>query len=87
MQEVIISFYNINDTAKGKINWGRPIQRVVEKKRGLGDTDAPLWMVYTLIILLSAVWFHYFFVIYQIVRIKSEGKKQSNSIILQNENR
>ena len=72
--------------AKGKINWGKPIQPVVEKKRGLGDTDAPLWMVYTLIILLSAVWFHYFFVIYQILRIKSEGKKQSSSIILQNEN-
>ncbi len=73
-------------TAKGKINWGKPIQPVVEKKRGLGDTDAPLWMVYTLIILLSAVWFHYFYVIYQIILIKSEGKKQSNSIILQNEN-
>ncbi len=67
--------------AKGKINWGKPIQPVIEKKRGLGDTDAPLWMVYTLIILLSAVWFHYFYVIYQIIRIKSEGKKQSSSII------
>ncbi len=72
--------------AKGKINWGRPIQPDVEKKRGLGDTDAPLWMVYTLIILLSAVWFHYFFVVYQIIMIKSEGKKQSRSVIHQNEN-
>ncbi len=60
--------------ARGEINWGRPIPPEVEKKRGLGDTDAPLWMVYTLIILLSAVWFHYFYVVYQIVRIKLEEK-------------
>ena len=73
-------------TAKGEINWGKPIQPADEKKRGLGDTDAPLWMVYTLIILLSAVWFHYLYVIYQIVMIRLEGKKQSSSIIHQNEN-
>lgn len=60
--------------AAGKINWGKPIQQLVEKQRGLGDTDAPIWMVYTLIILLSAVWFHYFYVIYQIIRIKLEEK-------------
>jgi len=54
----------------GEINWGIPQPRVVEKQRGLGDTDAPLWMVYTLITLLSAVWFHYLYVIYMIVKIK-----------------
>lgn len=51
-------------------NWGVPLIPVVEERRGLGDTDAPLWMVYTLIILLSAVWFHYMYVIYMIFRIK-----------------
>ena len=61
-------------TASGEINWGKPIQPVLEKQRGLGDTDAPLWMVYTLIILLSTVWFHYMYVIYQIIRIKLEEK-------------
>ncbi len=61
--------------SNGKINWGKPIQPNLEKHRGLGDTDAPLWMVYTLIILLSVVWFHYFYVIYQIIRIKMEEKK------------
>ncbi len=54
----------------GEINWGVPVPLENEKQRGLGDTDAPLWMVYTLIILLSAVWFHYFYVIYLIVKIK-----------------
>ncbi len=60
--------------ASGEINWGKPLPLDVEKHRGLGDTDAPLWMVYTLIILLSAVWFHYLYVIFMIVKIKLEEK-------------
>ncbi len=67
--------------AMGKINWASPIQPVVEKHRGLGDTDAPLWMVYTLIILLSAVWFHYLYVIIQVIRIKLDAKKQERSAV------
>jgi hypothetical protein len=59
---------------RGEINWGKPIAPVREKKRGLGDTDAPLWMVYTLIILLSTVWFHYLYVIFLIIKIKMVGK-------------
>ncbi len=55
---------------KGEINWGIPVPLVKEKQRGLGDTDAPLWMVYTLITLLSAVWFHYLYVIFMIIKIK-----------------
>ena len=56
--------------SKGEINWGILVPLAVEKQRGLGDTDAPLWMVYTLIILLSAVWFHYLYVVFLIVKIK-----------------
>ena len=43
-------------------------------KRGLGDTNAPLWMVYTLIILLSLVWFHYLYIIITVFRIRWLGK-------------
>lgn len=56
--------------SRGKINWGIPVALADEKLRGLGDTDAPLWMVYTLITLLSAVWFHYLYVIILLVKIK-----------------
>jgi hypothetical protein len=56
--------------SRGEMNWAIPIDPIKEKQRGLGDTDAPLWMVYTLIILLSAVWFHYFYVIFLIIKIK-----------------
>ena len=55
---------------KGDINWGIPVPILAGKHRGLGDTDAPLWMVYTLITLLSAVWFHYIYVIYLMLKIR-----------------
>ena len=52
-------------------DWGLAVPRVViKKRRGLGDTDAPLWMVYTLIVLLSIVWFHYLYVFFVMLKIK-----------------
>jgi hypothetical protein len=52
-------------------DWGKAVPRiVVKKRRGLGDTDAPLWMVYTLIVLLSIVWFHYLYVFFIMIKIK-----------------
>lgn len=59
-----------NIEVRDQINWGIPVPLSEVERRGLGDTDAPLWMVYTLIILLSAVWFHYLYVIFLIIRIK-----------------
>ena len=59
-----------NVEARGNINWATPVPIPEPTHRGLGDTDAPLWMVYTLIILLSAVWFHYLYVIFLIYKIK-----------------
>jgi len=63
-----------NIESEGEINWGVIVPLAPEKHRGLGDTDAPLWMVYTLIILLSAVWFHYIYVIFLFFKIKMARK-------------
>jgi len=63
-----------NVEVSGTINWGKPLPPVKTIKRGLGDTDAPLWMVYTLIVLLSLVWFHYMYVIFNVFRIRNLGK-------------
>ena len=58
-------------------DWGKAVPRViVKKRRGLGDTDAPLWMVYTLIVLLSIVWFHYLYVFYVMIKIKKLRRNQ-----------
>jgi len=61
--------------ASGVKDWGKPRPPVIiEKRRGLGDTDAPLWMVYTLIVLLSTVWFHYLYIAFVLlVQIKRKG--------------
>lgn len=64
-----------NLEAGNKINWAKhlAVEKVIH--RGLGDTDAPLWMVYTLIVLLSLVWFHYLYVVITVFRIRHIGKK------------
>jgi uncharacterized FlaG/YvyC family protein len=56
---------------------GKPLIIEPQTKRGLGDTDAPLWMVYTLLVLLSGVWIHVLYVISLVIRINITGKKQS----------
>ena len=63
-----------NVEVSGTINWGKPLPPAKIIKRGLGDTNAPLWMVYTLIVLLSLVWFHYMYVIFTVFRIRNLGK-------------
>ncbi len=63
-----------NVEVSGTINWGKPLPPTNTIRRGLGDTDAPLWMVYTLIVLLSLVWFHYMYVIFTVFRIRNLGK-------------
>jgi len=64
-----------NVEVSGAINWGKPLPPVKVIRRGLGDTNAPLWMVYTLIVLLSLVWFHYMYIIYSVFRIRHLGKQ------------
>ena len=64
-----------NVEARGDINWGIPVPLTAEKHRGLGDTDAPLWMVYTLITLLSIVWFTYMYVVFLMIKIKLAKNK------------
>lgn len=63
-----------NVEVNGTINWGKPLPSEKAINRGLGDTNAPLWMVYTLIVLLSLVWFHYMYVIFTVFRIRYLGK-------------
>jgi hypothetical protein len=75
----------LNVEKSQEIDWGVVNVIEVKHKRGLGDTDAPLWMVYTLIVLLSAVWFHFVYILVSIFRINMIGrgilrKKQNGSL-------
>lgn len=64
-----------NAEVSATMAWGKPLPPAMIIKRGLGDTNAPLWMVYTLIVLLSLVWFHFTYAIITIFRIRYLGKK------------
>ena len=56
-------------------DWGKHLVIESRPQRGLGDTDAPLWMVYTLLVLLSGVWLHFIYIISLVFRINRIGKK------------
>ena len=45
--------------------------------RALWHTNAPLWMIFTLIILLTGVWSHYIYVILQLFRLNRLSKNKS----------
>lgn len=61
------------------INWGKLLVYQAKPIRGLGDTDAPLWMVYALLVLLSGVWLHVVYIIILVIRINIIGKKAIKS--------
>ncbi len=64
--------------SSAKKDWGTVREPVIrEERRGLGDTDAPLWMTYTLIVLLTAVWIHYLYIFVVIYLIKKDSKTAS----------
>lgn len=55
--------------------WGVPSDHEIpEAYRALWTHIAPTWMIITLTILLVGVWSHYIFVIYQLVKVRKEGK-------------
>ena len=55
--------------------WGNHRSGFVEPSRSLWSSGAPIWMITTLIILLTGVWSHYLYAIIQLIKIRKEGKK------------
>jgi hypothetical protein len=70
-----------NIRAEAKINWGLPKHLLSPEKptRELWTPVAPLWMIITLIIMLSGVWGHYLYTIVQLIRIKRIGQQQKSA--------
>jgi hypothetical protein len=59
------------------INWGVPKQyyKAEVPSRELWTPIAPLWMIITLIIMLTGVWAHYAYAVWELVMIKKASKK------------
>lgn len=70
-----------NLEASAMIDWGlkKHSEKFEGPQRELWTPIAPLWMIITLIIMLSGVWGHYFYAVIQLIKIKQAGKKTSSS--------
>ncbi len=70
-----------NVQGQSSISWGTPKQYYLAEKptRQLWSPIAPIWMIVTLIIMLSGVWAHYIYAVIQLIRIKRLSKKKPNS--------
>lgn len=63
------------------IQWGRRPEPVITAgHRALWTKTAPRWMIYTLSILLTGVWAHYFYTIICLIRIKRDSRKKENKL-------
>ncbi|MCK5642380.1 MAG: hypothetical protein KAJ19_16355 [Gammaproteobacteria bacterium] len=62
------------------IQWGVPARHdALVTERTLWTQIAPVWMIITLTILLTGVWSHYIFVLFQIYRIARLAKKEKQA--------
>jgi hypothetical protein len=81
----IIAMIEENDnfgTVKGQssISWGIPKQYYLAEKpaRELWTPVAPIWMIITLIIMLTGVWAHYVYAVIQLILIRRHGKEKKD---------
>ncbi len=67
-----------NVEASRTIDWAIPkhSERAEGPSRELWTPIAPLWMIVTLIIMLTGVWAHYFYAVWQLYMIRRAGKKK-----------
>ena len=57
-------------------DWAVPKHPILQEgpSRELWTPVAPLWMIITLIVMLTGVWGHYFYAVYRLYKIKKAGK-------------
>jgi len=70
-----------NVQGKSSITWGIPKQYFMAERpsRELWTPVAPIWMIVTLIIMLTGVWAHYIYAVFQLIMIKRHHQKVQNN--------
>jgi hypothetical protein len=70
------AFGNVQGT--GTVQWGIPKHLITPEKftRELWTPIAPIWMIITLIIMLTGVWAHYIYAVIQLIKIKRLSKEK-----------
>ena len=69
-----------NVRGQSKVSWGIPKQYYLAERptRELWTPVAPIWMIITLIIMLTGVWAHYVYAVIQLVMIHRQSKEKKN---------
>ena len=62
------------------VTWGIPSKATALPNRALWSPDAPLWMLITFIILMTGVWFHYLFIVFNLFQIRKSGASSDEII-------
>ncbi len=58
------------------MQWGVPVSYVVKPlPRQLWSNEAPLWMIFSVFIILSAAWFHFIMAIIRVIRVKKATRE------------
>lgn len=56
---------------KASVAWGLPVSyKLKPPQRKLWTNEAPLWMIFSIFIVLTGAWFHFFLSIYKLSKIK-----------------
>jgi hypothetical protein len=59
-------------------SWGKPVSdEVKELPRALWSAHPPIWMLVTFVVLMTAVWGHYFVIVYELFRLRKEQPKET----------
>jgi hypothetical protein len=63
-------YYGTVNTRKS-VEWGIPVSyKVKALPRQLWSNEAPLWMIFSVFIIISAAWFHFVLAVIRIIRVK-----------------
>lgn len=69
-----------NVEVSNTINWAKPGNHELEVlPRALWSTNTPVWMLITFIVLMVGVWFHYGWILFNLFRIRSYSRMNSNT--------
>lgn len=70
-------FYGTVNSRKS-INWGTIVSYAVKPaSRQLWTNEAPLWMIFSVFIVILAAWFHYILALVRVFRIKKAGMDET----------
>jgi len=62
-------------------SWGVPPSENEGEVRALWSSKPPLWMIVTFVILMSAVWLHYLYILIKLRQINTDGKNEEKLIL------